>query len=78
MPAPRRSTSRKAQEGIDARENRWREEASLTYAELVDEYVEKHLYATDLRPAQQMKCARRCTDQKSMASATTSHQEQPK
>ena len=34
---------RKAQEGIDARKHRSREEASLTYAELVDEYVEKHL-----------------------------------
>ncbi len=34
---------RKAQEGIDAREHRSREEATLTYGELVAAYVEKHL-----------------------------------
>lgn len=34
---------RKAQEGIDAREHRSREEATLTYGELVTAYVEKHL-----------------------------------
>lgn len=34
---------RKAQEGIDAREHRSREETTLTYGELVDSYVDKHL-----------------------------------
>lgn len=34
---------RKAQEGIDAREHRSRAESTLTYSELVDSYVEKHL-----------------------------------
>lgn len=34
---------RKAQEGIDAREHRSREEATLTYGEMVAAYVEKHL-----------------------------------
>ena len=34
---------RKAQEGIDAREHRSREELTLTYGELVTAYVEKHL-----------------------------------
>lgn len=34
---------RKAQEGIDAREHRSREESTLTYSELVKSYIEKHL-----------------------------------
>ncbi len=34
---------RKAQEGIDAHEHRSREESTLTYAQLVEAYVEKHL-----------------------------------
>lgn len=34
---------RKAQEGIDAREHRAREECTLTYEELVEAYVKKHL-----------------------------------
>ncbi len=34
---------RKAQEGVDAREHRSREESTLIYAELVEAYVQKHL-----------------------------------
>lgn len=34
---------RKAQEGIDAREHRSRQESTLTYSDLVESYVEKHL-----------------------------------
>lgn len=34
---------RKAQEGIDAREHRSREASTLTYSEMVENYVDKHL-----------------------------------